>query len=508
MRTPMTTRRTIAAFTLAASAACAGDDSVTGPSTVPVASVTVTAPAPTVVAGQTATLTATVADAAGRPLTGRTITWTSSAELVATVSPTGAVTAVSPGTTRITATSEGRHASVDLTVLSRGTLVSEVTLDVAAFTLAIGETRQIVATPRDATGAPVAGVTITWSAAGGNVAAAVSTTGLVTALEQGVMTISAGVEGKLGQAIVTVLGNETHDLVFDQWATDAGGIQRPALHQLDLRTPNAEPARMFALDGNREAAPSPDGTRVAYSCTEAFGPAICSSRRDGSDFRLLTPGRLADQPAWSPDGEKIAFRGWAAGGPPGIFNPADIYVMDVDGSNVARLTTGVKNVDSYESPTWSPRQADGSYRLAFAHATRAEDGVMRANIVSIRADGDDAKQVTVAGDQTDAEPTWSPDGQTIAFIRTGGEAGGDLWLVNATGGGERALMTAAIEPSGAQRAPSWSPDGRRIAFASDHEIISNYIAWQIYTVRVDGTHLVRQTSGTAEKGNPAWIHRP
>jgi Tol biopolymer transport system component len=68
-------------------------------------------------------------------------------------------------------------------------------------------------------------------------------------------------------------------------------------------------------------------------------------------------------------------------------------------------------------------------------------------------------------------------------------------------------MSVTIEPAGAQRSPAWSPDGGSIAFASNHEVIANYHAWQIYTVRVDGSGLERRTSDRAEKGNPAWIRR-
>jgi hypothetical protein len=66
---------------------------------------------------QTQQLTATLRDAQGNTLSGRTVTWTTDAATVASVSSAGLVTAVSPGTARITATSEGQSASADLTVV-------------------------------------------------------------------------------------------------------------------------------------------------------------------------------------------------------------------------------------------------------------------------------------------------------------------------------------------------------------------------------------------------------
>jgi len=83
---------------------------------VPVASVTVSPAAASVVAGQTVQLSATPKDVNGTPLTGRVITWTSNALGVATVSPGGLVTGVVAGAATITATSEGVNGTAALTV--------------------------------------------------------------------------------------------------------------------------------------------------------------------------------------------------------------------------------------------------------------------------------------------------------------------------------------------------------------------------------------------------------
>jgi Tol biopolymer transport system component len=67
-------------------------------------------------------------------------------------------------------------------------------------------------------------------------------------------------------------------------------------------------------------------------------------------------------------------------------------------------------------------------------------------------------------------------------------------------------MTA--DPADAQRSPAWSPDGRLIAFTSNHEVgTDGRYAYQLYTVRADGTRIVRRTSAGTAKENPAWIVR-
>jgi uncharacterized protein YjdB len=86
----------------------------------PVATVTVTLASSSIQVGQTTSATATLRDASGNVLTGRTVSWSSSNSAVATVSSTGTVTGVSAGTATITATSEGRSGSATVSVTSAG----------------------------------------------------------------------------------------------------------------------------------------------------------------------------------------------------------------------------------------------------------------------------------------------------------------------------------------------------------------------------------------------------
>jgi hypothetical protein len=97
------------------------------PSSNPVASVEVSPDSASVAVGETVQLTATPRDAEGQPLSGRTVTWATSAPPVATVSSTGLVTGVGAGTATITATSEGIHgtSSVTVTALSPSALAGE-----------------------------------------------------------------------------------------------------------------------------------------------------------------------------------------------------------------------------------------------------------------------------------------------------------------------------------------------------------------------------------------------
>jgi uncharacterized protein YjdB len=169
---------------------------------VPVASVSVSPSSPSVLVGGTVSLVATTLDSAGGVLTGRAITWSSSSPAVATVSGSGVVTAVTPGSATITATSEGKSGTASVAVSS--VPVASVTVAPASASLQVGQTAQLTATPKDASGNPLSGRVVTWSSSDTTIAKP-SGTGLVTARAAGSATITATSEGQSGTAAVTVV---------------------------------------------------------------------------------------------------------------------------------------------------------------------------------------------------------------------------------------------------------------------------------------------------------------
>ena len=167
----------------------------------PVATVTVSPASVNLLAGQTSPLTATLTDANGAVLTGRTVTWSSDNGSVATVSGTGLVTAAGAGTATITATSEGKSGTASVTVSNIP--VASVTVSPTTASLSVGQTAQLTAAPKDANGNVLTGRPVTWSSNNGSVAT-VSATGLVTAAGAGSATITAMSEGKSGTAAISV----------------------------------------------------------------------------------------------------------------------------------------------------------------------------------------------------------------------------------------------------------------------------------------------------------------
>ena len=167
------------------------------PPPVPVASVTVSPGASSIVAGTTAQLSATTKDAQGNTLSSRAITWSSSAEAVATVNATGLVTGVSAGgPVTITATSEGQPGTAQITVTAPEPAVATSLAAVTSATLSGFVGAAVSATPSvrvtDQRGAWMSGVAVTFAVASGGGSV---TGGSATTNSAGVATVGSWILG-------------------------------------------------------------------------------------------------------------------------------------------------------------------------------------------------------------------------------------------------------------------------------------------------------------------------
>ena len=177
------------------------DEAIVTVTRVPVGSVTVSPSAASITVGQTTQLSRTVRDANGTVVNDREVTWTSSNTQVALVSGAGLVTGVNVGNATITATSEGKSGSAQVSVTAIP--VASVTVALASISLTVGQTTQATPTVRDASGNVLTGRLVTWTTSNAAVAT-VSNDGVVTAVGAGTATITGTSEGKPGSATVTV----------------------------------------------------------------------------------------------------------------------------------------------------------------------------------------------------------------------------------------------------------------------------------------------------------------
>jgi len=485
------TRFMLYSATIAFLIACSDSGDSVSPPTRPVYAVTVTPSTNTLTIGQTAALTAMAKDANGNVIDGRAVQWATDNAAVATISTAGVVTAVAEGTTTVSATVEGKTGQAQVSV-SR-VPVASVRLTPRTMAIEPGATRQLTAVALDADGNVLEGRAIAWTTDAPSVAT-VSATGLVQAVAPGYADIMAMVEGKWVTSAITVTTPEPDqqfDIVYERRAFNGlGDIRRlspttGAWTTLPL---------VVTIPGAyvRSATPSPDGSRVAF--TVAWYPEgsaqmdgdIYVASIDGTNLRRLTTAEgMDDHPAWSPDGTRIAFTSFRSG-------HGDIWVMGANGTGQTNLTNDYLPATSFEhSPAWSP---DGS-RIAYSSDI---DNYSYMKLWTMRADGSDKRRVLPASagtDVIDMEASWSPDGSKLAFRRIGS---GDSDIVIVT------LSTQALtrlHMDGVQSSPSWSPDGKLIAFSSSHQ---NPMS-DIYTMKPDGTGLVRLTTGTDSAWRPRWL---
>jgi len=194
---------------------------------------------------------------------------------------------------------------------------------------------------------------------------------------------------------------------------------------------------------------------------------------DGPGVTRLTNNPAFDGlPAWSLDGTRIVFTSLRDGN-------KEIYVMNADGSNPRNLTN---NPGGDDTPAWSP---DGT-RIAF---TSARDG--NWEIYVMNADGSNATRLTDNGAQM---PAWSPDGTRIAFT-SARDGNWEIYVMNADGSDPRNLTNSPDGDFG----PAWSLDGTKIAFDSHRD--GNE---EIYVMNADGSSLRNLTNNPAADGGAAW----
>jgi hypothetical protein len=156
-----------------------------------------------VVVGQSLQLTATVKDAQGAVLSGVTPTWTSSVAGTVAVSATGLASGVAAGAATITATTGAVSGSLTVNVVAPSP--ASVSIGPSPAIVKVGQNLQLMATVKDAQGAVLSGVTLTWTSSDA-ATAGVSATGLASGVNTGAATITASAGGTSGAVSTNVVG--------------------------------------------------------------------------------------------------------------------------------------------------------------------------------------------------------------------------------------------------------------------------------------------------------------
>lgn len=247
----------------------------------------------------------------------------------------------------------------------------------------------------------------------------------------------------------------------------------------------------FAASGSagasgRPAAALPAWVTHGFLVLQCERGGLCLARPGERSIRPLYSAGPAPQwdPAISPDGRAVAFRGyWGVGD--GAYA---LYVVGTNGCKPRRLTRDIAG-----DPSWSP---DGRW-IVF-------DTSGGGQLWKVRPDGTALTRLGGGRFHQEVSPSWSPRGDEIAFVRLVDGHGGQIWLMKPDGSHPVRIRAS---PNISYQEPSWSRDGKRLAFVAvpvGPGGVEDTHSW-IEVMDANGSHVRVVTNRRGSAWNPVWL---
>jgi Tol biopolymer transport system component len=233
----------------------------------------------------------------------------------------------------------------------------------------------------------------------------------------------------------------------------AWGVLGPGDDQGEVASLPPMTATLVTSDDAIEAVPalSPDGRFLAFLRQEEEGWNLYVKQIGGGEPIRITEADYGDL-AWSPDGNQIAFhREIETEDQSPRFG---IFVVPALGGSERQLITG----SGYPAVSWSP---DGRY-LAYGDRDNPED---RVGIFLLDLETGARRKLTAPPDEYlvgDYSPRFSPDGESVAFVRAAVLTNPDIWIAPLDGEEPRRLTSGLRSATGL----SWTPDGESLVFSA------------------------------------------